>query len=155
MAKNEITKQKVDNPNFLQSPTTKKDVAVLPDGYEVWRKNIIASIEQAKYKTAFNVNAELLSLYWEIGNDIINKQKERGWGAQVIAQLSQDLSRQFPNDRGYSDRNLRNMKRFAEEYPHFPFLQVPLAEIKGDEIWQVSLAKLRKNDKNFVQVPLS
>lgn len=155
MNKKDITKQNVDNSESLQSSTAEKDVTALPDGYDVWRKGIITLIEQAKYKAALNVNAELLSLYWEIGNDIIKKQKEQGWGAQVIAQLSKDLSCRFPNDRGYSDRNLRNMKKFAKEYPHFPFLQVSLAEIEGDEIWQVTLAKLKENNRDFVQIPLT
>lgn len=155
MVKNKLIKQDVDNFGILQSPTAKYDVVSPPDGYKVWRKEIIALIEQAKYKAAFNVNAELLSLYWKIGNDIIKQQTEQGWGAQVITMLSKDLSRRFPDDRGYSERNLRNMKKFAEEYPHFPFLQVPLAEIDDDEIWQVALAKLKEDDKDFVRVPLA
>ena len=128
----------------------------LPDGYDVWRKEIITLIETAKYNAALNVNAELLALYWKIGSDIIKKQKEQGWGTQVIVQLSEDLALRFPDDRGYSDRNLRNMKRFAAEYPDFPFLQVPLAKIQDDNIiWQVSLAKLKEEGKDFVQVPLT
>ena len=46
-----------------------------------------------------------------------------------------------PDDKGYSDRNLRNMKRFAEAYPDFPILQVPLAKLENSEFWQVPLAK--------------
>ena len=133
----------------------KSEAANLPEGYDTWRKEIITLVEQAKYKAALSVNSELLALYWKIGTDIIRKQKELGWGTGVIALLSKDLTDRFPEDRGYSERNLRNMKRFAEAYPHFPFLQVPLAEIDGDEIWQVSLAKLKEEGKDFVQVPLA
>ena len=124
-------------------------------GYEMWRKEIISLIEHSKYQAALNVNAELLALYWKIGSDIIEKQEQLGWGTQVIAQLSKDLSKTFPDDKGYSERNLRNMKRFAKEYPHFPFLQVPLAEIQENPIWQVPLAKLAEEGKNFVQIPLT
>jgi predicted nuclease of restriction endonuclease-like (RecB) superfamily len=131
------------------------DIMPLPRGYEKWRKEIIALIEQAKYKAALNVNAELLSLYWKIGSDIIKKQKKSGWGAQVIVQLSKDLMQQFPDDRGYSERNLRSMKMFASEYPDYPFLQVPLAKIENGEIWQVPLAKLKEPDKDYIQVPLA
>lgn len=60
------------------------------------------------------VNAEMLSLYWTIGHDILEKQKVLGWGAQVIDRLSADLSRRFPDDRGYSVRNLKNMRAFAK-----------------------------------------
>ncbi len=48
MAKQNITKQNVDNPDILQSQTAKNDVATLPDGYEVWRKEIVVLIEQGK-----------------------------------------------------------------------------------------------------------
>lgn len=143
------------NSNILQSPTAKSEVSTLPNGYEVWRKEIIALIEKAKYKAALNVNAELLSLYWKIGIDIIKKQKEQGWGTQVVEQLAKDLSFHFPDDRGYSARNLWNMKRFATEYPDFPFLQVPLAEIEDGSILQAALAELKEEGKDFVQVPLA
>ena len=77
--------------------------------YAMWRKEIISLIERSKYQAALNVNAELLALYWKIGSDIIEKQEQLGWGTQVIAQLSKDLSKTFPDDKGYSERNLRNM----------------------------------------------
>lgn len=127
----------------------------LPDGYDVWRKEIITLIETAKYNAALNVNAELLALYWKIGSDIIKKQKEQGWGTQVVEQLSKDLTIRFPDDRGYSSRNLWNMKRFAKAYPQFPFLQVPLAEIREKPILQVALAELTDEKKEFIQVPLT
>ena len=60
----------------------------------------------------------------------------------------------FPDDRGYSARNLREMKRFAESYPDFPFVQVPLAKLQGKTIWQAALAKLESHD-GFIQVPLT
>jgi hypothetical protein len=110
----------------------------------------------------------MLALYWNIGCDILRKQKELGWGTQVIKQLSQDLRHRFPEDDGYSERNLGYMKQFAAEYPDFPFLQVPLAKLQEDEIlqvalaentqtpiWQVPLAKLEKEGETFVQVPLA
>ena len=89
----------------------------LPEGYDAWCKSIETRIEMAKLQAVLRVNSELLALYWSIGNEILEKQQKLGWGAQVISQLSQDLTRRFPDDRGYSERNLRNMKRFAQEYP--------------------------------------
>ena len=133
----------------------KTERAIVPADYAKWSKDIISLIQRSKYQAALNVNAELLALYWKIGSDIIDKQEQSGWGTQVIAQLSKDLSKAFPDDKGYSDRNLRNMKRFAREYPHFPFLQVPLAKIQDNPIWQVSLAKLMEEGKEFVQIPLT
>jgi predicted nuclease of restriction endonuclease-like (RecB) superfamily len=127
----------------------------IPEGYDKWRKEIISLIKLSKFKAALNVNAEMLALYWKIGADIIQKQKEKGWGAQIVAQLSKDLMNIFPEDKGFSERNLRNMKRFAQNYPDFPFLQVPLAKLQDEEIWQVALAKLCNNGDDFVQIPLT
>ena len=106
------------------------------------------------YAKAISVNADTLTLYWKIGRSILQKQKEKGWGKKVIEQLSKDLSNKFPNDRGYSVRNLGYMKSFAQEYPDFPILQVPLAKLKGQAIWQVSPAELEDGEHEFVQVPL-
>ena len=128
---------------------------LLFEGYEQWSKTIVSRIERAKVQASFHVNADLLSLYWSIGSDILEKQQNLGWGAQVIDKLSQDLSRAFPDDRGYSVRNLKYMRAFAEAYPDFPIVQVPLAQLQEYPIWQVPFAKFHGDDKDFVQVPLA
>ena len=132
-----------------------EDNNLLPNGYPEWQKSIEQLIEISKLRAAINVNADTLKLYWNIGNSILQKQKEKGWGKKVIEQLSKDLTNRFPNDRGYSVRNLGYMKYFAQEYPDFPILQVPLAKLKGQAIRQVSLAKLGDKEQEFVQVPLA
>ena len=130
------------------------DTNNLPDGYAEWRSRIENLIEKAKLNAAIHVNTDMLSLYWSIGSDIIRKKKELGWGSQVIEQLSVDLTRKFPEDKGYSVRNLRYMRRFAENYPDFPILQVPLAEFKDLPISQAALAELA-DGKDYVDVPLT
>lgn len=97
----------------------------------------------------------MLALYWKIGNDILEKQRTLGWGAQVVNQLSADLIRRFPDDRGYSVRNLNNMLRFAKAYPHFPILQVPLAKLNELPISQSTIEQLKSSDGDFLQVPLA
>ena len=74
------------------------DIMPLPRGYEKWRKEIIALIEQAKYKAALKVNAELLSLYWKIGSDIIKKQN---WCCAAVGSLEEAKLGQF---KGYGKR---------------------------------------------------
>lgn len=103
---------------------------LLPDGYAEWRKDIEHLIEVAKLRTAINVNADTLALYWTLGKRILAQQRQLGWGANIISKLSVDLSQKFPNDRGYSLSNLKSMRRFAEAYPDDKgFVQVPLAQI--------------------------
>ena len=128
---------------------------LLPNGYTQWRKDIEQLIDTAKLHTALNVNVGTLTLYWNIGKSILQKQEQEGWGKQVIEQLSEDLISRYPDDRGYSVRNLRYMKRFASAYPDFPILQVPLAELKELPILQATLAELENEGREFVQVPLA
>ena len=128
---------------------------LLPNGYAQWRKDIEHLIDTAKLHTALNVNVGTLTLYWNIGKSILQKQEQDGWGKQVIEQLSKDLISRYPDDRGYSVRNLRYMKRFASAYPDFPILQVPLAELRELPILQATLAELENEGREFVQVPLA
>ena len=128
---------------------------LLPNGYAQWRKDIEHLIDTAKLHTALNVNVGTLTLYWNIGKSILQKQEQEGWGKQVIEQLSKDLISRYPDDRGYSVRNLRYMKRFASAYPDFPILQVPLAELRKLPILQATLAELENEGREFVQVPLA
>ena len=129
--------------------------SLLPNGYAQWRKDIEHLIDTAKLHTALNVNVGTLTLYWNIGKSILHKQEQEGWGKQVIEQLSKDLISRYPDDRGYSKRNLGYMKSFAMQYPDFPFLQVPLAKLRELPILQATLAKLESEGKDFVQVPLA
>lgn len=55
---------------------------IMPQGYEGWRKEMEKLIERSKLTAVMNVNAEMLSLYWKIGHDIMVKQDTQGWGAK-------------------------------------------------------------------------
>lgn len=138
-----------------KSNTTQKKVAVPLDfthkAYQSWVSDICTTIETAKLQTSLKVNADLLQLYFMIGKEIVQKQEAQGWGAQIIDLLSADLQKRYKGESGYSERNLRNMKRFANEYPDFPFLQVPRAKLDENSIrpiWQAALTKL--DDDEFV-----
>jgi predicted nuclease of restriction endonuclease-like (RecB) superfamily len=75
------------------------------------------------------VNQELLQLYWQIGSDILLRQQEQGWGAKVIGRLAQDLKTAFPVLGGFSARNLKYMRKFAEVWPEPEFVQEVLAQL--------------------------
>jgi predicted nuclease of restriction endonuclease-like (RecB) superfamily len=109
--------------------------------YKNWTASISHKIELAQIRTALKVNAELLTLYWEIGNSIIEKQKLNKWGSKIIDFLSIDLAKKFPEMKGFSVRNLKYMRSFAEAYPQFPIVQVPLAQSENEFV-QVPLAQI-------------
>jgi predicted nuclease of restriction endonuclease-like (RecB) superfamily len=124
--------------------------------YQQWLRHLYDEIDRQRLKAMIQLNAATLQHYWWLGNDIVHKQKEQGWGAKVINQLSIDLQKHYGNDSGYSIRNLKYMKQFAEEYPDFPFVQVPLAQIQKSPILQARLANFTVTaDGEFVQVPLA
>ncbi len=86
-------------------------------------------VEQSRIKALISVNAELLKLYWQIGKSILEKQAQKGWGAKIIDSLAVDLSQNFPDMRGFSVRNLKNMRKFAEAYPDFQIVQTLSAQL--------------------------
>ena len=124
--------------------------------YQQWLEHLCNEIDKQRLKAVMQLNAATLQHYWWLGNDIMQKQKEQGWGAKVIDQLSMDLQKHYGSDSGYSIRNLRYMRQFAEEYPDFPFVQVPLAQLQEKPFLQARLAKFTVSaDGEFVQVPLA
>lgn len=100
------------------------------EAYQSWLSDIYKTIETAKLQTSLKVNADLLQLYFTIGKEILNKQETQGWGAQIIDLLSADLQNRYKGESGYSERNLRNMKRFAKEYPNFQFCKCHLPKLR-------------------------
>lgn len=74
-------------------------------------------IRTARLKVVNYANAEMISVYWEIGQAILSQQQLQGWGAKIIDQLAADLSRSFPENKGFSPRNIKYMRAFAEAYP--------------------------------------
>ena len=97
--------------------------------YQKWLQTLCDEIDSQRLKAVMQLNASTLQHYWWLGNDILKKQEAQGWGAKVIDMLSTDLMKRYGNDSGYSIRNLKYMRQFAVEYPDFPFVQVPLAQI--------------------------
>ena len=89
----------------------------LPDNYGTLLESLKDRIQQAQVKSALAVNRELVLLYWQIGRDILARQKQEGWGAKVIERLSNDLQRTFPGMKGLSRTNLLYMRAFSEAYP--------------------------------------
>ena len=79
-------------------------------------KNIKLQIKNSQQKALFAVNKELTLLYWNIGNVIIECQDKEGWGAKVIDNISKDIKSTFPDLNGFSIRNLKYMRKFAQEY---------------------------------------
>ncbi|CTP90228.1 PDDEXK nuclease domain-containing protein [Xanthomonas graminis] len=111
-----------------------------PQGYADWLAELKGRIHGAQQRAALAVNRELVALYWQIGRDILARQAEQGWGAKVIERLAHDLRAAFPEMKGFSPRNLKYMRAFAEAWQDESFVQEVLAQLP----WYHQLALLDK-----------
>lgn len=115
-------------------------LSTAPQGYADWLADLKGRTHAAQQRATLAVNRELVQLYWQIGRDILQRQARQGWGAKVIDRLAQDLRSAFPSMKGFSPRNLKYMRAFAEAWPDESFVQEVLAQLP----WYHQLALLDK-----------
>jgi predicted nuclease of restriction endonuclease-like (RecB) superfamily len=111
-----------------------------PSGYHDWLVELKSRIHNVQQRATLAVNRELVALYWQIGSEILTRQAEQGWGAKVIERLAHDLRTAFPEMKGFSPRNLKYMRAFAEAWSDPEFVQGVLAQLP----WYHQLALLDK-----------
>jgi len=114
----------------------------MPNGYESFFKNLKERIINERLKTVLSANTTMIMLYWEIGQSILLRQQSEGWGAKIIDRLSHDLKAAFPDMSGFSPRNLKYMRKFAQAWPDREIVQRTVAQIP----WRSNLTLLDKLD---------
>ena len=119
--------------------------------------NIKQKIREAQVKATLSANAQMIQMYWDIGNMISEKQNVEGWGANIISRLSNDLKKEMPELKGFSERNLSRMLQFSNEYKILPLPVAKLELIENQNFVKVQQAVAQlKNDKNvIVQQPVA
>ena len=85
--------------------------------FDAFVNAIGSEIEQAQVRLISAANAQMLFHYWKMGNYILYHQNLQGWGGKVIKKLAQVIRFNYPEKRGYSERNLTYMCQFARSYP--------------------------------------
>ena len=110
-------------------------------------------IRQSQTRAAFSANAEMIAMYWDIGRMIQQRQREKGWGAGVIPRLAADLKNELPEVKGFSERNIGYMIRFAREYGIRPILQQPVSKLlpPGTSTEKVPQPEAQLPEKNDFQ----
>ena len=112
-----------------------------------------SEIEQAQVRLITAANAQMLFHYWKIGNYILYHQNLQGWGSKIIKQLAKAIRLNYPEKKGYSERNLTYMCQFARSYPLNVLrsfidtdarLSVPSIQKVADEV-------LKLNNRQFTQ----
>ncbi len=87
--------------------------------YATFFNEIKERLKTAQIKAALAANYELIRFYWQLGKDLIEKQKAFKWGDGFLEQFSHDMRQAFPEMQGFSVTNLKRMRIFAKEYPSF------------------------------------
>jgi len=118
----------------------KSELNDMPESYIGFFKEVKQKILAEKLKTIMSANCAMIILYWEIGRSILTRQKNEGWGSKVIDRLSYDLKEAFPDMSGFSPRNLKYMRKFAEEWPEKKIVQRTVAQIP----WRSNITLLDK-----------
>lgn len=106
--------------------------------------SIRTRLKTAQIRAALAANNELIKFYWELGNDLIEKQKAQKWGAHFLEQFSHDMRQAFPEMQGFSVTNLKRMRLFAQAYPDFEIRAQAVPQLPWGHI--VRLMQMIKDD---------
>ncbi|OGH57653.1 MAG: hypothetical protein A3G34_13935 [Candidatus Lindowbacteria bacterium RIFCSPLOWO2_12_FULL_62_27] len=119
--------------------------AALPKDYAEVLRRIKERIGRERLRTVLAANAAMVTLYWDIGREILDRQDKAGWGAKVIDRLAVDLREAFPDMKGFSPRNLKYMRAFAAAWPNKSIVQRVVAQLP----WRQNIALIeRLNDRD-------
>lgn len=135
----------MNEPEFV-----KRDSIIADEKYITWLGEIKQRYQKSQIKAAIRVNHTMLEFYWSLGRDIVALKAESKWGTGVLQQLSLDLKKMFPNEMGFSYRNIRYMRQWYSFYYHQVInWQQPIAKLE-ELNWQQPIAKTA--DSNCQQV---
>ena len=106
-SKGEIVQQPAAEAEIVRPLATE-----LPAGYAELLEDIKDRIRHAQVRAVVAASRELIQLYWNIGQEIVQRQDREGWGKAIVRQLASDLQREFPGMAGFSPQNIWYMRAF-------------------------------------------
>lgn len=107
----------------------KEDLLRLDKNYKDFLNGIKGRLKSVQIRAALAANSELINFYWQLGSDLIEKQKAHKWGEHFLEQFSHDMRQGFPEMQGFSVRNLQRMKQFATLYPSQPITTQAVSQL--------------------------
>ena len=105
------------------------NLSEMGDSYLEFIEKIKTEIQKQRVSVVMNANVSMICLYWNIGRAILVKQEEEGWGTKVIDRMAKDLKDAFPEMSGFSPRNIKYMRKFAQCWPDYEIVQQVVAQI--------------------------
>ena len=118
------------------------NLSEMSDAYLKFIEEVKSEIQKQRISVVLNANSSMICLYWNIGRAILKKQEGEGWGAKVIDRMAKDLKDAFPEMSGFSPRNIKYMRKFAESWLDFEIVQQVVAQIP----WRTNRMLLDKLD---------
>ncbi|MDA3837921.1 MAG: DUF1016 N-terminal domain-containing protein [Candidatus Delongbacteria bacterium] len=106
--------------------------------------SIKENIRRSRYNASKAVNKELILLYYSIGNLLSDKISINDWGSKVLEHISNEIQNEFKGIRGFSVRNLKNMRQFYDEYAYLQFGQLSTAQIDSKYLTKDSDKPIRQ-----------
>lgn len=125
-----------------------EEIVTSPQTYAALLASIKKRIQTAQVRASLAVNRELVLLYWGIGNEILARQGQEGWGSKIVERLAKDLRGAFPEMKGLSRTNLLYMRAFSEAWPEEEIVQ----QVAGQLPWFhncILLDKLKDRDERL------
>ena len=116
------------------------NLSEMSDAYLKFIEEVKSEIQKQRISVVLNANSSMICLYWNIGRSILKKQEEEGWGAKIIDRMAKDLKEAFPEMSGFSPRNIKYMRKFAESWPDFEIVQRVVAQIP----WRTNISLMDK-----------
>ena len=116
------------------------NLSEMSDAYLKFIEEVKSEIQKQRISVVLNANSSMICLYWNIGRGILKKQEEEGWGTKIIDRMAKDLKDAFPEMSGFSPRNIKYMRKFAESWPDFEIVQRVVAQIP----WRTNISLMDK-----------
>ena len=104
--------------------------------YRQWLTSVKQRIHAARMKVALAANSELISLYYDPGAQIVEREDNARWGSGFIDAFSRDLKKEFPGIAGFSAKNLRYCRAFFRFYCDESIWQQAVAKLDSDPFWR-------------------
>jgi predicted nuclease of restriction endonuclease-like (RecB) superfamily len=138
---------------FREKDKTMSNI-ILNNEYKQWLIDLKSRIRNSQIKAAISVNSELISLYWDLGRMIVEKQEHSKWGSKLIEQLAKDLKAEFPDMSSFSKRNLFFARQFYLFYSNPEIVKQVVSLLENQKIQGVvSKCEKRLINSLVLQIP--
>ena len=104
------------------------NLSEMDEAYFRFIEEIKNEIKNRRISVVLSANSSMICMYWNIGRAVLEKQNQQGWGTKVIDRMAKDLKEAFPEMSGFSPRNIKYMRKFADCWKDYSIVQRVVAQ---------------------------